>query len=346
MNFIELINKVAVTIGRTDLTSNALIAEGTSANTLKITNTIYYDIWGTRYSKAAADNIAMTACAAQAATTYCFYLVSVDSSGSVTVTKGTESTSDDCVLPACPSAQVAIGAFKIYTAAATTFTSGTDDLSKTGVTDTYYDMDCLYVADFIRSAIKKLERQYNFRHMKVNITGSLASAGYTVAATVTDYKRLIAAFCLNATTGYRWELEKTSIRKALNAYPDYTDDTGPPKFICEVPTAETDLTPDISPTPIWLFRPTADQAYTIELWAYQYTPVLDGARYTTNWWTQNAWEVILYGACLEAETFLINDSRIGLWKALYEEAVKKLIETEIDEEFMGSPQEVISDYTV
>jgi len=345
MNFIELISKVAATMGRTDLSSHADIAEGTNANTLKTQIAINYRIWGVPYTKAVTDNIAMTACAAQAATTYCFYLVSIDSAGSVTTTKGTAAATDTCTLPATPANEVAIGAFKVYTAAATTFTSGTDDLSKAGLTVTYYDMDCAFVGDFIRTAIRKLERQFNFRHMKVNITGSLAAAAYTLTNPVTNYKRLLAAYCLDA-NGKRWELEKTSIRKALNSYPDYTNHTGAIKYIVELPKAETSLTPDVAPTQDFLLRPTADQAYTIELWAYQYSPVLDGAVYTTNWWIDNAWEIILYGACLEAEVFMINDPRLGTWKALYDEAVKKLVETEIDEEFMGSPQEMTSEYVV
>ena len=116
------------------------LAEGTNANTLKTVNAISFAIAGQLYLKAATDNIAMTAAAEQAISTYCLYLCSLDTSGTLTVTKGTEVGTDTAVLPATPASECAIGYFKIATDGATTFTSGTTDLGAAGITDTYVDM--------------------------------------------------------------------------------------------------------------------------------------------------------------------------------------------------------------
>jgi hypothetical protein len=116
------------------------LIEGTNANTIKITNDIDYAIDGVLYKKAAADNIAMTAAAQQAISTYCMYLVTLDAAGTLTITKGTSVATDTAVLPALPASNGAIGAFKIATDGSTTFTSGTTDLGAAGITETYYDL--------------------------------------------------------------------------------------------------------------------------------------------------------------------------------------------------------------
>lgn len=116
------------------------LAEGTNASTIQTVNAIDFSIGGRLYSKAATDNIAMTAAAAQAAEMYCMYLVSINASGTVKITKGTDVATDTAVLPAVPASEAVIGAFKILTAAGTTFTSGTTDLSAAGITATFYDL--------------------------------------------------------------------------------------------------------------------------------------------------------------------------------------------------------------
>lgn len=116
------------------------LAEGTDAATIKTAATAQYQIGGQRYTKAATDNIAVTATAEQAISTFCMYLVSVVANGDVTVTKGTELGTDAAVLPALPANSAPIGAFKIATDGVTTFTGGTTDLGAAGITDTYYDL--------------------------------------------------------------------------------------------------------------------------------------------------------------------------------------------------------------
>jgi hypothetical protein len=71
--------------------ASAALAEGTNANTIKtVTNPVAFMVDGKFYSKAATDNIAMTACAEQAAGRRCKYLISIDSGGNVQMTKGDE----------------------------------------------------------------------------------------------------------------------------------------------------------------------------------------------------------------------------------------------------------------
>ena len=117
------------------------LIEGTNANTMKTANAIDFCIDGILYTKAATDNIAMTAAVVQAVSTHCMYLVSIDKAGLVTTTKGVEAAvADDIFLPSTPALNCVVGAFKIVTDASTTFTSGTTDLGATGITDTFFDL--------------------------------------------------------------------------------------------------------------------------------------------------------------------------------------------------------------
>jgi len=116
------------------------LAEGTNANTIKTANAIDYTIGGKMYSKGATDNIAMTACAQQADGTDCMYLISIDSAGNVTTTKGEEvAAGAGAYLPDVPANEAVIGAIKVNTNGAT-FTSGGTDLSAANITATVYDL--------------------------------------------------------------------------------------------------------------------------------------------------------------------------------------------------------------
>lgn len=132
-------NLLRANLFNASLTAGGL-AEGTNAATIKTVNTINYVVDGQLYTKAATDNIAITATAQQAISTFCLYLVTVNAAGTVTVTKGTEVASDTAVLPARPASSAVIGAFKIATDGVTTYTGGTTDNGAAGITDTYYDL--------------------------------------------------------------------------------------------------------------------------------------------------------------------------------------------------------------
>jgi len=134
--------------GATGALSKAGLAEGTNTATIK-TNApngagTDYVIKGIAYHKADTDNIAMTALAVQADLTTCAYLVQIDSSGTVSMKKGTEVTSTTLgvtnvvQVPAPDDANCPLGHIKVVLSGGT-FTCGTTDLSATGVTATYVD---------------------------------------------------------------------------------------------------------------------------------------------------------------------------------------------------------------
>lgn len=132
--------------GFTGSFGKAGLAEGTNAATIQIATAIAYAIRGLAYSKAVTDNIAVTAHAQQAVSTKCLYLVQIDKTGAVSTKKGDEVATADLTAgikalhwPAPDKDKCPIGAYKVETDGATTFTNGTTDLGAAGITDTYYD---------------------------------------------------------------------------------------------------------------------------------------------------------------------------------------------------------------
>lgn len=67
----------------------------------------------------------------------------------------------------------------------------------------------------------------------------------------------------------------------------------------------------------WLFAPTPDAAYPFEVVHYAQPPFLDDTN-QTNWLTDWAPGLLLYGSLLEATPFLKNDERISIWQGSFD----------------------------
>jgi hypothetical protein len=73
----------------------------------------------------------------------------------------------------------------------------------------------------------------------------------------------------------------------------------------------------------WLIVPTPDFAYPFEVIYWELPPLLDDTN-TTNWLTEYAPQLLLYGTLLEATPFLKNDERIPTWQGFYDRAAAML----------------------
>ena len=75
---------------------------------------------------------------------------------------------------------------------------------------------------------------------------------------------------------------------------------------------------------VFQFNRPFDSAYSLPCVYYQaVTPLSDSN--TTNWLTNNAQDIILYGALAAAEAFNQNDERILVWKTQFEEGLRELV---------------------
>lgn len=73
----------------------------------------------------------------------------------------------------------------------------------------------------------------------------------------------------------------------------------------------------------WLIAPTPDADYPFEILYYELPPLLDDV-VQTNWLTEYAPQLLLYGTLLEATPFLKNDERINVWQSMYDRAAAML----------------------
>lgn len=73
----------------------------------------------------------------------------------------------------------------------------------------------------------------------------------------------------------------------------------------------------------WLVAPTPDADYPFEILYYELPPLLDDS-VQTNWLTEYAPQLLLYGTLLEATPFLKNDERIATWQQFYDRSAAML----------------------
>jgi hypothetical protein len=70
--------------------------------------------------------------------------------------------------------------------------------------------------------------------------------------------------------------------------------------------------------------PTPDTSYTAELTYFQTFAKLSDSN-TSNWLLERHPDVYLYGSLLQAAPYLRDDERVGMWTALYGQAIEDMI---------------------
>jgi hypothetical protein len=73
----------------------------------------------------------------------------------------------------------------------------------------------------------------------------------------------------------------------------------------------------------WVFAPTPDADYPMEVLYYELPPLLDEDT-QTNWLTEYAPNLLLYAALVEATPFVKDDQRVQLWQTYYDRALAAL----------------------
>lgn len=73
----------------------------------------------------------------------------------------------------------------------------------------------------------------------------------------------------------------------------------------------------------WVFAPTPDADYPMEVLYYELPPLLDEAT-QTNWLTEYAPNLLLYASLVEATPFVKDDQRVQLWQTYYDRALAAL----------------------
>ncbi len=87
--------------------------------------------------------------------------------------------------------------------------------------------------------------------------------------------------------------------------------------------------------------PKPDSVQTIEMLFYKRFDALSDAE-PTNWVITNAPDIYLYGSLLEAEPFIMNDARIGIWAGGFQNSVNDLQTQDNKDRHSGSALRVMN----
>lgn len=145
----------------------------------------------------------------------------------------------------------------------------------------------------------------------ISAVTSTMQTGVSVYAKPDRWRKTISInFGTGPTNAKRTPLFPRSYEYIRNYWPDESE-TDQPKFYADYNYNN------------WLIGPTPDQNYPLEILYYELPALLSDSN-QTNWLTDYAPQLILYGALLEATPFLKNDERIEVWKGFYQESLQAI----------------------
>ena len=190
----------------------------------------------------------------------------------------------------------------IITNYATLQTAVADYLARSDLTD--------FIPNFIQNAENKIYRTLNLRNEETALSVSITSG---VAAVPSTFKALkFAYYDASPVNLLRW----VGVEELYNDYPDRSE-AGYPYIISREGSN-------------FVFGPTSVDG-TLKGIYYAKLSALSASN-TTNWYTTNAPEVLLYGALLEAQPFIHNDARLQVWGQMYQSAIDTIKEEQKNSE--------------
>jgi hypothetical protein len=152
-----------------------------------------------------------------------------------------------------------------------------------------------HLNDFIKASEEKLLKSVDLDYFRKNVTSTLTSSDQFLTVP-SDY---LASFSLQITASGS---ESFLLQKDVNYLREYTpaaSTTGLPKYYARFDENN------------FILAPTPDTAYTIELhYFYRPTSLTAGADGGTTWLSTNAPYALLYGALIEAYTFMKGEADI------------------------------------
>lgn len=162
----------------------------------------------------------------------------------------------------------------------------------------------------INLAERRIARELKIQGFVNVVTGTLQT-GVSVYAKPDRWRDTVS---INIGTGVNNNTRKVLFTRAyeylLNYWPDRTA-TDRPLFYADYDYEH------------WLYAPTPDADYPFEILYYELPPLLDDV-VQSNWLTEYAPQLLLYGTLLEATPFLKNDERIPVWQSMYDRSAAML----------------------
>ena len=179
-----------------------------------------------------------------------------------------------------------------------------------------------YLPDFIMLGEKRIYRDLRIRAMETALSSAISSGSIALP---TGYVELKYAYVDGSPTQF---LQRRSAEQLYLEFPTRSSDGKPSVIVREGET--------------FIFGPYPDSNYTIKGIYYKKLDALSDSN-TTNWFTSNAPDLLLFSALIEAEPFLGNDARLEMWEKKYQQKKAEIISEDDAENLSGSaPRQTVS----
>ena len=193
------------------------------------------------------------------------------------------------------------------------FTYGTLKTAIENYVDTSETTFVSTLPTFITQTEERILKNVWLDNFKKNVTGT-ATSGTTYLAMPTDFLAPFSLATISSNTYNFLLLKQVSFMKS---YKPVSTDTGAPKYYAEFNSDS------------FILAPTPNADFTFELhYFYRPTSLTAGADGGTTWLSQNATNCMLYGALVEAATFLKMDpAEIAGYEQRFQDALDRLRNT-------------------
>jgi hypothetical protein len=171
---------------------------------------------------------------------------------------------------------------------------------------------------FIQQAEQRIYNMVQFPSLRRNMTGNIQSGNKYLKAP-DDFLAVYSLAVIDASGNYEYLLNK-DVNYIRQAYPNPTTDVGIPRYYALFGPAivGNQITDELT----FLMGPTPDTNYTAELHFYYYPESITTAADGRTWLGDNFDTVLLYGALVEAYTFMKGEADIvALYDGKYKEAM-------------------------
>lgn len=174
------------------------------------------------------------------------------------------------------------------------------------------------IKDFISIAEAKIYRRLRIPSMEVQttLTTGVSTGKITIPA---DFLQLKGMMLIDGDN--RVNLRRKPVDEVQNS-----TRTGIPKFYARLATE-------------WVFEPTPDTTYNMRVYYYKQLDALSDVN-NTNFFTQFAPDLLLYGALAEAFMFLMEEERAAVHAAKFERLLQETQDMADDAEWAESPLQV------
>ena len=174
---------------------------------------------------------------------------------------------------------------------------------------------------FIQQAEQRIYNIIQFPSLRKNVIGTTTN-GNKYLSCPGDFLAVYSMAVIDPVTQEYLYLLNKDVNFIREAYPNPTATGKPYHYALFGPTTTNDNPPVITNELTFILGPTPDAVYSVELHYYYYPESITVAASGTTWLSDNFDSVLLYGALLEAYTFMKGEQDvIAQYQKRYDEAL-------------------------